>query len=370
MRTFAVLLSACVMSLVAVGSAKALPGWRTVPAPGVGLTAVSAGGRWDAWAVNGPKLYRYDRAGWTFRRSITGATLADINVDSASDGWAVGSKGTNAFVLRLTSSDWHTWPTPQPAGSGFTAVDAESPTDAWAVGSAGPATLAEHWDGATWSIVPTPVLPGPAVLRSVAVAAVSDVWAVGDYTDPDAFEHSRVPLIEHWDGTTWTRVPTHITPDYSDGFQDYFLRDVAVAGGRAWVVGDQQAYHIDRSIVERWNGTRWSNLSVPAYSGSSGNCNDRPLVTVSAVSASNIWAFGRCWDEFQRTYFSEATSLHFAGGSWNWTTLPGPYNQQAVSGSTTIPGTQRMWAVGSGSLVDEVTGDPLSGGHSLVEFGP
>jgi hypothetical protein len=29
-----------------------------------------------------------------------------------------------------------------------------------------------------------------------------------------------------------------------------------------------------------------------------------------------------------------------------------------------------MWAVGSGSLVDEVTGDPLSDVHSLVEFGP
>ena len=29
-----------------------------------------------------------------------------------------------------------------------------------------------------------------------------------------------------------------------------------------------------------------------------------------------------------------------------------------------------MGAVGSGSLVDEVMGDPLSGGYSLVEFGP
>ena len=137
------------------------------------------------------------------------------------------------------------------------------------------------------------------------------------------------------------------------------------------MVGDQQAYHIDRPIVERWNGTSWSNLSVPVYFRLERQLH-RPAAghTVSAVSATNIWAFGRCWDEFQRTYFSEATALHFASGAWSWISLPGPDNQQAVYGSTTIPGTQRMWAVGSGSLVDEVTGDPLSDVHSLVEFGP
>ena len=72
---------------------------------------------------------------------------ADINVDSASDGWAVGSKGATAFALRLTGSGWHAWATPQLADGGFTADDARSPTDAWAVGSVGSETLAEHWDG-------------------------------------------------------------------------------------------------------------------------------------------------------------------------------------------------------------------------------
>ena len=205
MRTVAVLLSASVLSLVAAGSAAAQPGWRSVTAPGGGFTAVSAVGRWNSWAVNGPTLYHYDRSGWKSTRSITGASLVDLNLDSASDGWAVGSKGTTTFALRCTDSGWHAWATPQLAGS-LTAVDARSPIDAWAVGSAGTATLAEHWDGTNWSVVPTPALPGPAALRGVAIAATSDVWAVGDYTDPNAFDHSRIPLIEHWDGSTRTSV--------------------------------------------------------------------------------------------------------------------------------------------------------------------
>ena len=147
-------------------------------------------------------------------------------------------------------------------------------------------------------------------------------------------------------------------PDYSDGYQDYFLHDVAVAGGRAWVVGDLQAYHIDRALVERWNGTRWSTVSVPLDSGSSGYCNARPLATVSAVGAANVWAFGRCWDEFQHTYTTEATALHLAGGVWSWVTLPAPENAQAVVG------------IGAGRVIDDVTGETVSGPDSLALLGP
>jgi hypothetical protein len=184
------------------------------------------------------------------------------------------------------------------------------------------------------------------------------------------YRTSATTLAEHWDGAAWTRMPTHITPDYSDGYQDYFLHDVAVAGGRAWVVGDLQAYHIDRALVERWNGTRWSTVSVPLDSGSSGYCNARPLATVSAVGAANVWAFGRCWDEFQHTYTTEATALHLAGGVWSWVTLPAPENAQAVVGSTAIPGTPRVWAIGAGRVIDDVTGETVSGPDSLALLGP
>ena len=75
--------------------------------------------------------------------------------------------------------------------------------DAWAVGTTGNAygglqPLVEHWDGTTWSIVPSPN-GGSGIdfdtLNAVAVAPGNGPWAVGltffRYAGP------QVPLIEH-----------------------------------------------------------------------------------------------------------------------------------------------------------------------------
>src|SRR6266852_5709787 len=56
-------------------------------------------------------------------------------------------------------------------------------SDMWAVGTIGTGsgpfqTLAEHFDGTSWSVVPTPALN--ASLSGVAGAAGNNVWAVGD----------------------------------------------------------------------------------------------------------------------------------------------------------------------------------------------
>ena len=58
--------------------------------------------------------------------------------------------------------------------------------DIWAVGHSGPnATLIEHWDGTQWSIVPSPSISlGNIGLFGVAGAAADDVGAVGPYVAP------------------------------------------------------------------------------------------------------------------------------------------------------------------------------------------
>jgi hypothetical protein len=361
------------IGVLLIAPAAAQAAWRPVPAPGGGISAVSAVERWNAWAVNGGTLLHYDRTGWHSGRTVGGAGLADIKLDGADDGWAVGSKGAAAFVLHRTAAGWVGTSLAQ-CGTGANAlvgVDSRSPTNAWAVGHAGDVTLAEHWDGTQWSVVPTPELPGPAALRSIAIAGPHDVWAVGDYQDPNAFDASRIGLIEHWDGTRWSIVPNGIVPDYSDGYQDYFLRDVAVApGGRVWAVGDLQMYHIDRALVLRWNGIRWARLDVPVSAGSSGHCSARPLYTAVALKSGNMWAFGGCRDSFDNVYTTEATALQYATGVLSWVTMPAIHNQQALYGSSTIPGTSRIWSVGAGSVVDEVTGDPVSGPYALALLGP
>src|SRR5436305_546774 len=63
-------------------------------------------------------------------------------------------------------------------------VAALTASNAWAVGGYDTGgtglnhTLIEHWNGTAWSIVPTPDSP-PGVLNAVDAVSASDVWAVG-----------------------------------------------------------------------------------------------------------------------------------------------------------------------------------------------
>src|SRR5258707_14974757 len=63
-------------------------------------------------------------------------------------------------------------------------------------------TLIEHYDGVTWSVVPSPS-PGAQrdILTSVAAISDNDVWATGEQMDAAGTWHT---LAEHWDGTSWT----------------------------------------------------------------------------------------------------------------------------------------------------------------------
>src|SRR5207247_2313765 len=68
-------------------------------------------------------------------------------------------------------------------------------------------TPALHWDGSAWSIVATPNAPMDwSRLYGVAATSSNDVWAVGASQDV-----ASVPgrtLIEHWDGSAWSIVPS------------------------------------------------------------------------------------------------------------------------------------------------------------------
>src|SRR5436190_2127179 len=73
-------------------------------------------------------------------------------------------------------------------------------------------TLIEHWHlCCSWSIVPSPS-PAPdfSVLYAVAGVSPDDIWGVGNTTG----DFGQTPLTEHWDGTTWSVVPSP-SVDYS-----------------------------------------------------------------------------------------------------------------------------------------------------------
>ncbi len=175
-------------------------------------------------------------------------------------------------------------------GAKLNGVAVVSSTDVWAVGY-GPLpggaayvkqTLIEHWDGASWSIVPSPnprVKTYPqAELFSVFAVSANDIWAVGSYVNPSYFP--SFTLIEHWNGTSW-----NIVPSPSPDSQLNELRSVAgVASNDIWAVGlagDGGTFNPLRSLIEHWDGATWSVVSNPGV-------ND--LFGVTALAASNVWA--------------------------------------------------------------------------------
>jgi hypothetical protein len=64
-----------------------------------------------------------------------------------------------------------------------------------------------------WS-VETTVTPKPMQVNNSFFAGVSasgpdEAWAVGTYEDENTNDH---PLVEHWNGSTWTRVTAPLPP--------------------------------------------------------------------------------------------------------------------------------------------------------------
>jgi hypothetical protein len=188
----------------------------------------------------------WDGSAWTVVPSPNGSTISSqlLGVDavSANDIWAVGSSSTlaapyeNTLIEHWDGSSWSIIPSPNPSGGSFNklnGVAVVAANDIWAVGSYSGSTnhsqtLIEHWDGSSWSIVPSPnVGPYGNNLNSVAARAANDVWAVG------ASNNGGNSLILHWDGMSWSVVPSPNIPDWTNQLQSV----TAVAADDVWAVG-------------------------------------------------------------------------------------------------------------------------------------
>jgi hypothetical protein len=131
-----------------------------------------------------------------------------VSGDASDDVWAVGQDG----IARWNGTRWHiVGGTPKGDGGPF-AIEAIAPNDVWVVGTHYVHTAAdliiqhtftEHWNGTSWTIVPSPNRGTPiANGRLTAVTAVGhdDVWAVGTW-GKGAFDRT---LVMHWNGVRWS----------------------------------------------------------------------------------------------------------------------------------------------------------------------
>ncbi len=112
----------------------------------------------------------------------------------------------------------------------------------------------------SWSVVPTsnPSSNGD-YLRAVAAISTHNVWAVGNYfTGKNKGSMIDQTLIEHFNGTSWSTVPS---PNPGTGSNGNYLRAVAaISADDIYAVGS--ASGIGASI-EHYDGKSWSAVSNP-----------------------------------------------------------------------------------------------------------
>jgi hypothetical protein len=228
------------------------------------LFAMTSTSATDIWAVGnlvqqvigGAVSYNlfehWDGKSWTptFINDTEGFEgLTGVSADATNDAWAVGDAGSSTLAIHWNGTNWAAVATPENLGEGpnqLNAVVALAPDNAWAVGYSTPGlagqsatlTLILHWDGTTWSIVPSPNV-GPNTNRLLGITANSadDIYAFGSNFTADG-SGNQMTLLLHWDGTSWTIVPSP-NPTKGNFLNDLLFAGVVASPGNVWIFGDE-----------------------------------------------------------------------------------------------------------------------------------
>jgi hypothetical protein len=245
--------------------------WSLFPGPKFGkkdranVFAMTSSSANDVWAIGSlvnlgtglvsPLFEHWNGAAWT---ATTGESsnefLFGASAYAANDAWAVGFKGSDSITTSAMHWDGSSWkhvatPTVGKGTNKLNAVLALAPSDVWAVGSSTPVappkqaatlTLIEHFDGTSWTVVPSPNV-GPTSanqsnrLLGLTANSANDIWAFGSYFAEDGSGH-QMTLLLHWDGTSWT-VASSPSPAKGGFPCDLLWTGVVSSPGNVWILG-------------------------------------------------------------------------------------------------------------------------------------
>ncbi|WP_157751437.1 hypothetical protein [Actinoplanes derwentensis] len=279
--------------------------WRTVAVPNFSgdhdtLTAVDAVSPGDVWTVGltstgvfDPALPAYpsgarpvvahgDGVSWTVTELPGDGYLTAVDMVSARDGWAVGSTGGQALILRWNGTTWTAVPAPD---LGTRPVHLTGVLGDWAVGYTGalggPAeAVILHWDGLGWQPVRLDIdRTVQTALFSVAAVTDQDAWAVG-YSWAAG---KRAGFALRWNGRDWVRVPVDVP---QEGTQ---LRSVVAVPTGVWAVGYHIVDGVDNALVMSYDGKGFVKDPPP---GLPQNVAGTAITGVAATPAGELWAVG------------------------------------------------------------------------------
>ena len=224
-----------------------------------------------------------------------------------------------ASAAVAAGSGWKVQRSPNPSGAIYSQLNGVSCASRSACVAVGQytkdhttySTQAEGWNGRKWSIEPTPT-PGGAYgdLRSVSCAGAKACMAVGGYQTT-----TDVALAERWNGKKWTVL--HPTIPAGAAASDFY--GVSCTSPRACTaVGyvDQASTYL--TLVETWNGTRWSVRQTPNRPHASQN----KLYAVTCTSRSACMAVGLSTQ--RGSDISSTLAERFNGRKWSLVYTPRP----------------------------------------------
>ena len=221
---------------------------------------------------------------WTAPPSPHGGELTAISCISATRCFAAGRSRRStrlwAIAEQWDGTHWSVMSV-QPAGasSWFDGISCTSITHCVAVGAfalsslQAPFALIEVWDGHAWSIAPN-TKDLARGLESVSCTSAANCITVG------------LGAAARWDGHRWSSTELPVLPfglasDLSG--VSCATETMCVAVGVAWYGA------VSETLVEAWNGTRWSIVDTPTK----GSDHQRALVAVACVSVISCFATGR-----------------------------------------------------------------------------
>lgn len=246
-------------------------------------------------------LHSFSQIGWVQvpspNPSASRNMVGGISGTSSSDVWAVGSYEEivpynpynieNDLLLHWNGNAWQQFPAMQLSTTldDLWDVEAISSNNVWAVGNYNDfaTTRAEllHYDGNSWTNQPLPFITGGSYLYAIDALSATDIWAAGG----QAGSPTRPAYVIRYNGSSWSEIPVPIVGTYRNAFNDID----GISSNDIWAVGHWgNASGQFHALAMHWNGSNWSNISLPSSIVS-------PLsevLNVKMIASNDVWAIG------------------------------------------------------------------------------
>jgi hypothetical protein len=255
-----------------------------------------------------------------------------------------GAIAASGQVRPLTTVTWHqqTSPNTSNANRRDDLFDVACPiaTTCVAVGDTSdsqfdnPAGLVERWNGTTWTIQTTPSIAGNphTEFSSVACSSTSACTLAGEETN--AAGSGTHTLVERWNGSKWS---VQATPNLASG-KGALYGVACVSATSCYAVGDSLAKNGNPPLIEHWNGKTWSIQTVPHPAGV-----PYTFYTIACRSNTDCTAGG----EVDGAGGAGTTlMMHWNGSKWSLQATPATPGESAFVSDVRCPSATQCLAVG------------------------